>query len=241
MVSDPSALVCHTGRLCPATPKPVRRARIKRITITVHVRVAFILFQHHEARRRKCDTMAPVLNADFQQIKKRVPMPSTQVNPPTRESMTTEGGFLEAWAQGYNVGSLIILILIVFCNYRSGILLHKLILLEVRSLAHRNQQTRNMARYKASYECTLTVIARPGSLARHLHIHSRPRLWMVPLLYGYSPLRLLPTPQRCIVVKDTAVPPPPRLPHLHCHPHPCPTLLDRRGLVQLQLLQRTRV
>ena len=38
---------------------------------------------------------------------------------------------LEAWAQGYNVGSLIVLILIVFCNYRSGIWLHKLILLEV--------------------------------------------------------------------------------------------------------------
>ncbi|OAL53936.1 hypothetical protein IQ07DRAFT_463769, partial [Pyrenochaeta sp. DS3sAY3a] len=45
--------------------------------------------------------------------------------------LTTEGGFLEAWAQGYNVGSLIILILIVFCNYRSGIWLHKLILLEL--------------------------------------------------------------------------------------------------------------
>ncbi|KAF1977641.1 hypothetical protein BU23DRAFT_440627, partial [Bimuria novae-zelandiae CBS 107.79] len=45
--------------------------------------------------------------------------------------LSTEGGFLEAWAQGYNVGSLIILILIVFCNYRSGILLHKLILLEL--------------------------------------------------------------------------------------------------------------
>ncbi|KAJ4295258.1 hypothetical protein N0V90_007269 [Kalmusia sp. IMI 367209] len=54
-----------------------------------------------------------------------------RTEPATRESLTTEGGFLEAWAQGYNVGSLIILILIVFCNYRSGILLHKLILLEL--------------------------------------------------------------------------------------------------------------
>ncbi|KAF1952524.1 hypothetical protein CC80DRAFT_376019, partial [Byssothecium circinans] len=45
--------------------------------------------------------------------------------------MTTEGGFLEAWGQGYNVGSLVVLILIVFCNYRRGILLHKLILLEL--------------------------------------------------------------------------------------------------------------
>lgn len=82
--------------------------------------------------------MAPMLNADFQQMEKRVPIPSTQVDPPTRESMTTEGGFLEAWAQGYNVGSLIILILIVFCNYRSGILLHKLILFEVGLILHPN-------------------------------------------------------------------------------------------------------
>ncbi|KAG9204934.1 hypothetical protein G6514_009390 [Epicoccum nigrum] len=60
-----------------------------------------------------------------------IPQPTTRTSPPTRNSLTTEGGFLEAWAQGYNVGSLIILILIVFCNYRSGIWLHKLILLEL--------------------------------------------------------------------------------------------------------------
>lgn len=60
-----------------------------------------------------------------------IPQPTTGTSPPTRNSLTTEGGFLEAWAQGYNVGSLIILILIVFCNYRSGIWLHKLILLEL--------------------------------------------------------------------------------------------------------------
>jgi hypothetical protein len=79
--------------------------------------------------------MAP-LNSDngkFLAMDKRWPEPATtRTSPPTRASMTLEGGFLEAWAQGYNVGSLIILILIVFCNYRSGILLHKLILLEVR-------------------------------------------------------------------------------------------------------------
>jgi hypothetical protein len=69
---------------------------------------------------------------DLLALAKRFPgTATTRTSPPTRESMTTEGGFLEAWAQGYNVGSLIILILIVFCNYRSGIWLHKLILLEV--------------------------------------------------------------------------------------------------------------
>jgi hypothetical protein len=52
-------------------------------------------------------------------------------SPPTRDSLSVEGGFLEAWAQGYHVGSLVILILIVICNYRSKTRLHKLILLEL--------------------------------------------------------------------------------------------------------------
>lgn len=39
---------------------------------------------------------------------------------------------LEAWAEGYMVGSLIIMSCITLANMRRGILLHKLILLEVR-------------------------------------------------------------------------------------------------------------
>jgi hypothetical protein len=38
---------------------------------------------------------------------------------------------LEAWGQGFNVGALLIIIFIVLCNYRKGILLHKLIVIEV--------------------------------------------------------------------------------------------------------------
>jgi tetrahydromethanopterin S-methyltransferase subunit B len=71
--------------------------------------------------------MAP-LSIDMLALRKRLP---GSENAPTRENLSKEGGFLEAWAQGYNVGSLIILILIVFCNYRSSVWLHKLILLEV--------------------------------------------------------------------------------------------------------------
>lgn len=82
--------------------------------------------------------MAPITGIDVLGLERRFPKPfpepTTRTSPPTRLSLTTEGGFLEAWAQGYNVGSLIILILIVFCNYRSGIWLHKLILLEVSEL-----------------------------------------------------------------------------------------------------------
>ncbi|KAH7083227.1 hypothetical protein BKA63DRAFT_530080 [Paraphoma chrysanthemicola] len=76
--------------------------------------------------------MAPTIGNNLLTLAKRFPEPATtRTSPPTRDSLTVEGGYLEAWAQGYNVGSLIILILIVFCNYRSGIWLHKLILLEL--------------------------------------------------------------------------------------------------------------
>jgi hypothetical protein len=39
---------------------------------------------------------------------------------------------LEAWAQGYMVGSLVVLAAVTIANMRKGVILHKLILLEVR-------------------------------------------------------------------------------------------------------------
>ena len=61
-------------------------------------------------------------------LSKRVP-PDT----PTKASLTTDDLTLEAWGEGYHVGSLVILVLLVLCNYRRHVLLHKLILLEVRT------------------------------------------------------------------------------------------------------------
>jgi hypothetical protein len=85
--------------------------------------------------------MAPTTSIELLALDKRFPEPATtRTSPPTRDSLSIEGGFLEAWAQGYNVGSLVILILIVFCNYRSGIWLHKLILLEASKMIHSSHQ-----------------------------------------------------------------------------------------------------
>lgn len=42
------------------------------------------------------------------------------------------GLVLEAWAQGYMVGSLIIMAAVTVANMRKGVILHKLILIEVR-------------------------------------------------------------------------------------------------------------
>lgn len=45
----------------------------------------------------------------------------------------TEEIIVEAWAQGFHVGGIILLTLLVLCNYRPNVILHKLILVEVRS------------------------------------------------------------------------------------------------------------
>jgi hypothetical protein len=161
-------------------------------------------------------------------VGKRFPLLAERNSQPTRESLTEEGGFLEAWAQGYNVGSLIILLLIVFCNYRSGQWLHKLIVLEV------GLQT--FSQFRRPFVYMLTQPARPRLVAWYLYFRLRSPLRMVPLLYRNPPLHILPTPQRRLMVENPPLPSPLGLPRLHHHPDPRPTLLDRRSLVQLRIL-----
>ncbi|KAL9115014.1 MAG: hypothetical protein Q9227_001258 [Pyrenula ochraceoflavens] len=48
-----------------------------------------------------------------------------------KAALSLSGDILEAWGEGYMVGSLIILMLIVVCNYRRRVMLHKLILFEM--------------------------------------------------------------------------------------------------------------
>jgi hypothetical protein len=67
--------------------------------------------------------MAPQFVASLQTVSRRM----TEVVKPT----DPDGLILEAWAQGYMVGSIIIMICITLSNIRRGVLLHKLILLEV--------------------------------------------------------------------------------------------------------------
>lgn len=64
--------------------------------------------------------------------------PTVQTLVPRRETTagaqkprSPNGLVLEAWAQGFLVGSLVIMSAITIANMRKGVLLHKLILLEV--------------------------------------------------------------------------------------------------------------
>jgi hypothetical protein len=71
--------------------------------------------------------MAPIILSLAMPLSKREPATT-----PTKASLSVDDVTLEAWGQGYNVGSLVVLVLLVLCNYRRHVLLHKLILLEVR-------------------------------------------------------------------------------------------------------------
>ncbi|CAM1501294.1 Fc.00g104560.m01.CDS01 [Cosmosporella sp. VM-42] len=61
----------------------------------------------------------------------RISLGARQQDDPTAENNSLEQVIVEAWGQGLNVGAIAMLILIVLCNYRRHVLLHKLILLEL--------------------------------------------------------------------------------------------------------------
>lgn len=59
---------------------------------------------------------------------KRLEKPSADES---QKPTNPNGLVLEAWAEGYMIGSLIIMTCITMANMRRGVLLHKLILVEV--------------------------------------------------------------------------------------------------------------
>ena len=89
--------------------------------------------------------------------------------------MTQIGLVVEAWGEGFNVGALVILMLIVVCNLRRRVLLHKLILLEV-CIASGAQFVR-LGRQLTEF----SSIAISGPLARHIHLLRGACLWLVSL------------------------------------------------------------
>lgn len=56
--------------------------------------------------------------------------------PVSKNNLDPDFVILEAWAQGFTVGSLVLLMLLVLCNYRRRAILHTLILLEVWRVVH---------------------------------------------------------------------------------------------------------
>lgn len=84
------------------------------------------------------------------------------------------GVTLESWAQGFLVGSLMVMAGVTFANMRKHVLLHKLIIIEVSTCRHHFA-------YHACRTCSLTSsTALPGHVARHIHVRRAPGLQLVP-------------------------------------------------------------
>jgi hypothetical protein len=74
------------------------------------------------------------------------------------------GVTLESWAQGFLVGSLMVMAGVTCANMRRNVLLHKLILIEVSKSRHHHA-------YRFYRTCKLTsTSAFLGYVARHIHV-----------------------------------------------------------------------
>lgn len=74
-----------------------------------------------------------------------------------RENASDEDLILEAWSQGFMVGSLIIMACITIANMRRGVLLHKLILVEVSRRVRAHSFTRARLTRPSLATCSLVT------------------------------------------------------------------------------------
>ena len=109
--------------------------------------------------------MAPQVVTSLPVLSRRM----TEVTKPT----DPDGLILEAWAQGFMVGAIIIMICITLSNIRRGVLLHKLILIEVGRL---NWLPPNPSQYNTD---TKSFSACLRHLPWHFHFQSCSSLRMV--------------------------------------------------------------
>ena len=132
---------------------------------------------------------------------------------------------LEAWAEGYMVGSLIIMSCITLANMRRGVLLHKLILLEVGLGTH------------LLYVLLINVYpAGPRILARIFHLLPSAHLRLVAFSGSHPPKHVVVFTQRYCLDQDQAIPLETSQLHLYWHRHPGTTILGSRDLRQFHLL-----
>jgi hypothetical protein len=97
------------------------------------------------------------------------------------------GVTLESWAQGFLVGSLMVMAGVTFANMRRHVLLHKLIIIEVSTCQHH-------AAYHACRTCSLTSTpAVLGNVARHIHVCRATSLQLVPQRNFHLTQRILVT------------------------------------------------
>ena len=104
---------------------------------------------------------------------KRLPGPR-EPNTRQRNSASRDDLILEAWSQGFLVGGLIVLVMITVANMRRGVLLHKLILIEVRLIVL-------LGTARISKQLLTRLTAYHGVGTRDFHLYPRSGLRLVRL------------------------------------------------------------
>lgn len=119
--------------------------------------------------------------------------PSSHEFKPSTPALLT----LEAWSQGFMVGALVIMAGITLANMRSGVLLHKLIMLEVSGTVYRSA-------YKPG--CLPWPKARSGCTERFLRLLRSSGLGLVSLLHCCPAYCILDYAQHHRMDEEQAVP-----------------------------------
>ena len=101
---------------------------------------------------------------------------------------------LLAWAQGYMVGSIIVMIAITIANMRRGVLLHKLILLEVSPVLE-----------SPDWPLSSHAPAPPWGLAWYIHLPECSSVRLVPFGHSCSPECVLEPTQCCSLAQKQAL------------------------------------
>src|SRR6266480_2577820 len=143
---------------------------------------------------------------------------------------TLHGLTLEAWAEGFCVGALIIMAGITVSNMRRGVLLHKLILIEVRS--------RSNAEEMKLFARNSFLSAYFGNATQYLYLPRSSRLRLVSLRHGNLPQHILEHAQRDCVDEEQAVSQSQSQSVLHRDRHISTSILGGRDICELHLLQQ---
>lgn len=129
-----------------------------------------------------------------------------------RQFASAEDFILESWSQGFMVGALVIMACITVANMRRGVLLHKLILVEVRRSLCIETHAKEADNRASNSPRSLTVRRsrrlpplHPTDALRHILLHVLLWVRVVSLVHRHALVLLVGRPQRRRLDEDSAL------------------------------------
>lgn len=143
------------------------------------------------------------------------------------KSTDPDGLILEAWAQGFMVGAIVIMICITLANLKRGVILHKLILIEVCTYLNT----------KAFCSINSNIVA-SRRVTWYLHFQPCSYLRVVSVCYGNLPQYVMEPAQLHRMVEEQAVHGTEDKDLLPYNSHLGSTILGARDIRQLYIFQQ---